>query len=89
MRRHQGVGWLGRPIVLISLAIIALSIFAGWRRLAKKSTTEQSRNDEDHAVNPVLSLPLSAGLFGLFAWAGLLLLALETILRTTWFRRIP
>jgi Ca-activated chloride channel family protein len=27
--------------------------------------------------------------FSLFAWAGLLLLALETILRTTWFRRIP
>ncbi len=27
--------------------------------------------------------------FSLFAFAGLILLILETILRTTWFRRIP
>ena len=27
--------------------------------------------------------------FNIFAWAGLILLTLETLLRTTWFRRIP
>ncbi len=27
--------------------------------------------------------------FSLFAFAGMILLTLETILRTTWFRRIP
>jgi TctA family transporter len=69
MRIHQGFDWLGRPIVLLLLVVIALSVFAGWRRLRKKNRFDKVRNDEDQAPNPVISLPLAAGVCGLFVWA--------------------
>ncbi|MGI9206227.1 MAG: tripartite tricarboxylate transporter permease, partial [Woeseiaceae bacterium] len=69
MRIHQGFGWLGRPIVLLLLVVIALSVFTGGRRLKKKNRTESSSKGAEEAANPVLSLPLSAGLCAVFIWA--------------------
>ena len=71
MRIHQGLGWLGRPIVLVILLIIAASVLVGWRRLSKQQRAETQRGDLDDRPNPVISLPLAAMLFGLFVWAGI------------------
>ena len=71
MRIHQGVGWLGRPIVLVILLIIAASVLLGWRRLAAQKRSESLAGKSKDRPNPVISLPLAAAFFGLFVWAGI------------------
>lgn len=71
MRIHKGAGWLGRPIVLIIILVIVVSVFMGWRRLKKQKSSETSQEGEGSRPNPVVSLPLAAALTGLFIWAGL------------------
>ncbi len=71
MRIHQGVGWLGRPIVLVIILIIVASIILGWRRLRNQQRPESSEGGEDSQPNPAVSVPLAIGLFALFVWAGL------------------
>jgi len=71
MRIHQGVGWLGRPIVIVILLIISASVFMGWRRLSKQKSAETRKGNNKDLPNPVISLPLAAALLGLFVWAGI------------------
>jgi len=71
MRIHQGVGWLGRPIVIVILLIISTSVFMGWRRLSKQKPSASPQSSKQDRPNPVISLPLAVALFGMFVWAGI------------------
>lgn len=71
MRIHRGVGWLERPIVMFLLLVIVGSIVVGWRRRSKQKSPESPVESDENRPNPVISLPLTAALAGLFIWAGL------------------
>jgi hypothetical protein len=72
MRAHEGAGWLTRPIVLIILALVILSIFLAARGIIKtKMSGEGPTIGEGSERNPVISFPFSVGLLGLFVWAGI------------------
>ena len=72
MRAYGGFSWLGRPIVLAVLAIVALTIFLAWRNLAKSRAT--SLREEPIALGQtagaLFSAPFSLALLVLFVWAG-------------------
>ena len=70
MRIHKGAGWLGRPIVLLIILVILVSVFMGWRRLKKQQSQESSPETEGSRPNAVVSIPLAASLVVLFIWAG-------------------
>jgi len=71
MRVHEGGGWLARPIVLVIIVIIVMSVFFAVRRLRKQGTSDEPSAGEAGERNPVVSLPLAAALVALFVWAGL------------------
>ncbi|MAF50033.1 MAG: tripartite tricarboxylate transporter permease [Rhodospirillales bacterium] len=82
MRVGQGWGWLSRPIVLVILALIVLTlVFAVSgivkRRQQQAKLTEQSHEDADDEggegseKNPLISLPFSVLLGVMFVWAGI------------------
>jgi len=82
MSAHDGFGWLGRPIVLIVLALIAITIFLSVRGITKNkaslkeeigddpSKAKRQEASEGGARNPLISLPFTVVLFALFLWAG-------------------
>ena len=70
MRIHDGPGWLSRPIVIVLLVIIVVSIFVAARRIAKENRARKTAGVAGHGENPGVSLPLSALLLVTFAWAG-------------------
>lgn len=70
MRIHRGVGWLERPIVLFILVVIVGSIVVGWRRRVQQKKPESPAEGHETQPNPVISLPLTVALAGLFIWAG-------------------
>ena len=79
---HDGYGWLGRPIVLIVLALIALTILLSVRGITKNRAAQKEVVADDPAAkgrqeaseggakNPLISLPFTIVLFALFLWAG-------------------
>lgn len=75
---HDGFGWLTRPVVLIVMALIVLTIVLSARGITKnKSDNEDEVEDnskseaaEGAAKNPLISLPFGCLLFFLFIWAG-------------------
>ena len=70
MRVHQGVGWLGRPIVIGLLLVIAVTLFYAARGINRQKASAKPAAGEGTARNPAASLPFSAMLTVLFAWAG-------------------
>lgn len=75
MRIHEGPGWLGRPIVVVLLLIIATTIFLAARGVAREKLAGKVPAGEASEKNPAVSLPCSLVLFGTFVWAGYTALA--------------
>jgi TctA family transporter len=69
-RIHEGPGWLGRPIVVVLLVIIVVTIFLAVRGVAREKLAGKVPAGEASEKNPAVSLPCSLLLFGAFAWAG-------------------
>ncbi len=69
-RIHEGTGWLGRPIVIGLLLLIITTIFLAIRGVARQKLTGKVTTSEADESNPVISLPCSMLLFGVFVWAG-------------------
>jgi len=68
-RIYEGPGWLGRPIVLVLLLIIVITIFLAVRGIARDKSAGTIAAGEASEKNPVVSLPFSLLLFVGFAWA--------------------
>ncbi|MFQ6006756.1 MAG: tripartite tricarboxylate transporter permease, partial [Woeseia sp.] len=69
-RIHEGVGWLGRPIVVVLLLVIVVTIFLAARGVAREKLVGKVHAGEASEKNPAVSLPLSLILFAIFVWAG-------------------
>ena len=76
VRAYDGIGWLGRPIVLIILALIVITIVLAVRGVTKNKkgakelvTGEVQITSEGSERSPMISLPFSIILFGTFVWA--------------------
>ena len=71
MLAHDGAGWITRPIVLIIISLIAITMF-----FAAKNLRQQKKNDEAPSAgegaerNPIISFPMAIFLCCLFLWAG-------------------
>jgi len=70
MRVHQGVGWLGRPIVILLILVIVLTLVFAARGIARQKLSGKPAAGEAAERNPAVSLPFSVTLFVLFVWAG-------------------
>ena len=75
MRVHQGIGWLERPIVLLLVAVIVLTLIFAARGIARQRLSGRPAAGEAAERNPALSLPYSLILCLLFTWAGFASLA--------------
>ena len=85
LRTHQGLGWLGGPIVLIIMALIALTLLFAVRGVIRsKSSPDTPAMGEGSEKNPIISLPLAVALLILFSWAGL-----EAFEWSPWVRQFP
>ncbi|MFP6732769.1 MAG: tripartite tricarboxylate transporter permease [Rhodospirillales bacterium] len=79
MRAHEGIGWLTRPIVLVILALIVITIVLAARGITKNKGAAETKARSDVAPvvgegserSPLISLPFSIILFAMFLWAGL------------------
>jgi len=72
MNAHDGAGWLTRPIVLVIIVLIVLTIFFAARNLYRNRDVQNAAETGEGAErNPILSLPFGIGLFLLFVWAGI------------------
>lgn len=84
MGAYDGFGWMVRPIVLIVIALIAITIFLSVRGITKNKVLQIDNEDEADpakagrqeaseggAKNPLISLPFAIILFALFSWAGI------------------
>jgi hypothetical protein len=69
-RIHEGPGWLGRPIVMVLILIIVVTIFLAVRGVARDKLAEKTPAGDAAERNPAISLPCSLVLFGIFIWAG-------------------
>ena len=70
MRIHEGIGWLNRPIVIVLLLVIVITIFLAARGVAKENLVGKVSAGEASEKNPAVSLPLSSILFLTFVCAG-------------------
>ncbi len=71
MRIHHGPGWLARPIVVITMVLIVLTLFFAARGIARQKRSSESQvAGEGSEDNPVISLPFAAILAVSFAWMG-------------------
>lgn len=71
---YDGGTWLTRPIVLGLMALILLTLFLsirGMRRTKRAREADPEMRGEGSDRNPVVSLPFSIALIGLFLYAGL------------------
>jgi TctA family transporter len=68
-RIHEGIGWLGRPIVIVLLIIIAVSIFLGARGVVRDKVTRKAGIKAVTRTNPAISLLLSLSLLIMFVLA--------------------
>jgi TctA family transporter len=69
-RIHEGPGWLGRPIVIVLMLIIVVTIFLAVRGVARDRLAGKIPVGDAAEKNPAISLPCSLVLFGVFIWAG-------------------
>jgi TctA family transporter len=72
MGAYEGAGWITRPIVLIILALILITIFFAaknyWQQKTNKQDAPAAGEGSEH--NPLISFPFSILLAGVFLWAG-------------------
>jgi len=72
VRAHDGYGWLKRPIVLIIIVLIALTIyFAATSIMKTRRSGSAPTAGEGSERGPVISAPFSLALFVIFVWAAL------------------
>lgn len=72
IRAHGGFNWLTRPMVLIILVLIALTIlFAATGHIRNSRSDNVPQSGEGSERNPVISAPFSLLLLATFVWAGL------------------
>jgi len=76
VRAYEGIGWLGRPIVLIILVLVAITIVLAARGITKNKkgakelvTGEAPISSEGSERSPMISLPFSIIIFVVFVWA--------------------
>lgn len=67
---HGGLGWLGRPIVVVIGIIIVVSVYFAARSIARKKKSGEKEAGEGSEKNPTVSLPMSLLLLYTFIWAG-------------------
>ena len=82
MGAYDGYSWLSRPIVLIVIALIIITIFLSARGITKNKENQKDGDMDDPAIkapqeggeggakNPMISLPFSVLLFVVFVWSG-------------------
>ena len=75
VRAYDGIGWLGRPIVLIILALVVITIVLAVRGITKNKkgakelvTGEAPIVSEGSERSPMISLPFSIIIFVIFVW---------------------
>jgi TctA family transporter len=80
MRVHGGLEWLGRPIVLAILAIIALTVFLAWKGQSRFEQLAENAKPEDDGDDgsALVSVLFALALIGLFVWAGVVALPWPT-----------
>lgn len=72
MRLHHGIGWLGRPIVLVILALIVITLVVAARGMIRnKRLGEAPAGDDGADTFAALSLPFAALLGVLFVAAAI------------------
>ena len=70
LRAHGGLGWLQRPIVLVILVLTIVTLILVVRGILRTRPGDNApAAGEGSERSPLLSLPLSAILVALFAWA--------------------
>lgn len=69
-RIHEGPGWLGRPIVIVLIIVIVVTLFLAARGVAREKLAGRVPKGEGSATNPSVSLPISFLLLLGFSWAG-------------------
>ena len=68
-RVHDGWGWLDRPIVLIIIALIGLTIYLSARGIISTRRQGAVEQGEGRERNPLVSLMVSVPLLVFFTWA--------------------
>ena len=71
MMAYDGPGWLGRHIVLIIMALIAVTLYFAVRGITRNKRSDAGDSPvtgEGVERNPAISLPLAAALGILFVW---------------------
>lgn len=69
MLTHEGIGWLSKPIVMVTILLILVTLFFSVKGILKaKKTKEAPKSVEGNAKNPHVSLPL--GIFLAFVFIG-------------------
>ncbi len=72
MRIYAGPEWLGRPIVLVIIALIVLTLaLSAWRVARSGSRPAGPEAGEGRGRNLSISVPLALSLTALFVWAGI------------------
>ncbi len=69
-RIYEGPGWLARPIVIVLVLVILVTIFLAARGVAREKISKRVPKGEGSETNPAVSLPLSGLLLISFIWAG-------------------
>ena len=77
MNIHQGFGWMTRPIVLVILAVVLITIFASMRR----NKASVGKIDREEAQNSLDEIPLVSTALGIFFFG---ILAFAAIWATQW-----
>ena len=82
MRVHGGPGWLGRPIVLVIVALVVLTLaLSAYRYATAKRRPDAPSVGEGTERNLSISVPLAASMSALFLWAALESLAWPAMVR--------
>lgn len=69
MLTHEGIGWLSKPIVMVTILLILVTLFFSVKGILKaKKTKEAPKSVEGNTKNPYVSLPL--GIFLAFVFIG-------------------
>jgi len=74
VRVHDGYGWLARPIVVILIVVIVATLVVSARGVARERLAARVPDGAVLESDPLISLPMSLGLLGIFLAAGYLAL---------------
>ena len=71
MVANDGYSWFGRPIVLVILALVVLTVFFGVRSYLRDRASGAKTEGEGSERNPLVSLPFSIMLCATFTFAAI------------------